>query len=461
MTEKVYIVTDLGPGDGGKGGVVHKISDMMGAHTVIKVGGAQGSHGVVASNGLRFAFSQWGCGTFEGARTHLSSRMVVSPEGLLNEALALRCQCAVHDPFSLLTVDETALCTTPYHGIASRLKEMARGNKPRGTIGTGVGEAYRYMQKFPDLTIRVGDLTRHDLRNRMAAVRDQVRLDLAEIVQAGFLPGDLASVEQEVNNLRDDDFLNYVAARFIEASSQVKTVSHDYLGRVILAKEGVAVVESSHGILTDNLYGFRPHTSALRTLPCFTHAMLKDAGYDGQIVNLGITRAYSIRHGAGPLPTDNPAMYKSLLPGSHKETNRYQGTARVGPLDGVLLRYAIDVCGGPSAFDGLAITWFDQMQINKAWQVCKRYRDDDDQVFFLPNGAIRVFRGNESEQVTYQEALAKRLFSAVPDITQYEIGVDLGRDEIFSLCNSRLKDELGVPVRMISFGPTERNKVCK
>src|SRR4030042_4755765 len=124
MTKKVYTVTDLGPGDGGKGGVVHKISTMMRAHTIVKVGGAQGSHGVCTSRGECFAFSQWGCGTFEGTRTYLSPRMVISPEGLLNEADALRYQYGIHNAFDLLTVDERGLCATPYHGIASRLKEM-------------------------------------------------------------------------------------------------------------------------------------------------------------------------------------------------------------------------------------------------------------------------------------------------------------------------------------------------
>jgi len=45
-TERIIVVFDLGPGDGGKGGIVHKLSCHHRAHTVIKVGGAQGSHGV-------------------------------------------------------------------------------------------------------------------------------------------------------------------------------------------------------------------------------------------------------------------------------------------------------------------------------------------------------------------------------------------------------------------------------
>ena len=49
MLEKIYVVTDLGPGDGGKGGVVHSLSLEFDASVINKRGGAQGSHGVRTS----------------------------------------------------------------------------------------------------------------------------------------------------------------------------------------------------------------------------------------------------------------------------------------------------------------------------------------------------------------------------------------------------------------------------
>jgi adenylosuccinate synthase len=460
MTSKVYTVTDLGPGDGGKGGVVHKVCKMMCPHTVIKVGGAQGSHGVRTSAGERFAFSQWGCGTFEGIRTHISQRMVVSPEGLLNEAEALKFQCGVHNAFDLLTVDERALCATPFHGIASRLKEMARGANPRGTIGTGIGEAYRDMQRHPGLVIRASDLSQPDLKDRLAAVRAQVRKDLEPVAGGEFLPSDHYAAAEEASLLENDGFLKYVVERFGEASRRTKIVGPDFLGREILAKDGVAVVESSHGVLTDSLHGFYPHTSALRTLPCFTHVMLREAGYTGQIVNLGVTRAYAIRHGAGPMPTENPEMAESLLPGSNKQENRYQGKVRVGPMDFVLLRYAINVCGGPTAFDGLAITWFDQIQTNRAWQICNSYHHPLDWTFFSPQGEINVTGGTDYEKLLHQEILGKQLQNCSPEIETRKVsGAD--REQLFSFCAEVVHARLGVPVRMVSFGPTERDKICK
>lgn len=465
MEKKVYVVTDLGPGDGGKGRVVRDIAMMTNAHAVIKVGGSQGSHGVQTSEGFSLAFSYWGCGTFEGIRTHISSRMVVHPIGLLNEAELIRYGgFYIDDPFSLLTIDEEALCTTPFHGIASRLKEMARRDNPRGTIGTGVGESYRYSQQYPDLAIRVRDLLRPDLRDQLIAVREQIQHDLSPIIEGEFLPTDRKDVEKEAYLLYDDGYLDFILKQFQKAGQQAEIVDHDYLGREILSKNGVAVVESSHGVLTDHYHGFHPHTSAIRTLPCFTQTMLREAGFDGQIVNIGVFRSYAIRHGAGPMPTADPMMAECLLPGSHKEENRWQGKIRVGPIDLVLLRYAINVCGGPSMFDGLAVTWFDQIQKNREWRICRKYKDKDteNRTYFTPSGEIKVRNGiDDEQQLEHQENLGKQLLRCKPEITTLKIPFDAEQSKLYSFCAEVLEGELGVPVRMVSFGPTERDKICK
>ena len=462
MTKKVYVVTDLGPGDGGKGGVVHKLATMMRPHTIIKVGGAQGSHGVRTSNGESFAFSQWGCGTFEGVRTHISPRLVMSPEGLLNEAAALRHgPHGIHNPFALLTVDERAVCATAYHGLASRLKELARRDNPRGTIGTGVGEAYRDWERVPELVIRAGDLSKPGLRDTLAAVREHIRKELLPLISAGFLPADQVTADREIERLVDDRFLDYVVTRFRMVAEHAKIVDANFLRREILPQEGVVVVESSHGILTDKYHGFSPHTSALRTLPRFTRDMLTDAGYAGQVVNLGVCRAYQIRHGAGPMPTADASMNEQLLPGSHKDQNRWQGQVRVGPLDLALLRYALAASVG-TTYDGLAITWFDQVATNREWRVCHRYQSGtEDPTVFSPTGEIKVRIGEDDAQLAHQELVGQRLKSCRPEISTLPLPHDTTPDRLFELCAGVVHESLKVPVRMISLGPTEKDKICK
>lgn len=298
------------------------------------------------------------------------------------------------------------------------------------------------------------------MRDLLVAIRDQVRSDLSVLVKQGFLAKDEPAAAHELDRLNDPGFLDYIVQRFREAARCVKVVGRDYL-RQIFAREGVIVVERSHGVLTDRYQGFHPHTSALRTLPSFTRAMLEEHGYDGAVVSLGVTRAYQIRHGAGPMPTADERMFETLLPSSHKEENRYQGRARVGPLDLPVLRYAIAVSGGPSAFDGLAVTWFDQIQANGAWQLCHSYRGADNPIYFTPSGELRPRFGDDVAQLMYQEALGQQLNNCLPEIRQYEVPPEASRDELFDFCAGVLNEQLAVAVRMVSFGPTERDKVFK
>ena len=171
MIEKVYLVTDLGPGDGGKGGIVHKLANTFHASVVLKFGGGQGSHGVVSDGGEEFAFSHWGCGTLEAIPTMITPSFTVIPHAILNEGVALK-RLGINNPYTLLSADPRALCATPFHQIASQLHELSRKDRPRGTVGTGAGEAYRLKQKFGEqLSLTMGDLNNPGLvRQKLIAI---------------------------------------------------------------------------------------------------------------------------------------------------------------------------------------------------------------------------------------------------------------------------------------------------
>jgi adenylosuccinate synthase len=153
--------------------------------------------------------------------------------------------------------------------------------------------------------------------------------------------------------------------------------------------------------------------------------MLRENGFTGQIVNLAVHRAYSIRHGAGPLPTADPAMNELLLPGSSKEENRWQGKVRVEPLDFVQMRKAL-TDSLPIQFDGLALTWFDQINKNGLWHFCDHYQSD-----------------------------------GTPVIENVAIPLGLSPEKLFNFAAQQMAKFVNVPVRMVSFGPTETDKVFK
>lgn len=459
--KKVFIVTDLGGGDGGKGGVVHKICVQNKAHTVVKVGGAQGSHGVRTSAGQSFNFSQFGCGTFEGSRTHISHLMVIEPYRLIDEAERLQHEWGIKNIYDYLTIDGRALCVTPYHTMASRLRELDRKHDPKGTVGVGVGEAWHDSEIHPELAIYAADLTHPDLHAKIQLVRTQKLTDLESILSRidSLLPEDSVLAQECIELLHDEGFVDRIVKAFNHLGTCATVVDASYLEEQILSLPGTVVFETSHGILTDKYHGFHPHTTKLRTLPNRIVEVLEQCGYDGEIFKLGITRGYQIRHGAGPMVTESPNLLEALLPGSNKDENRWQGRVRVGPLDLVALRYAIEVCGGPSFFDGLAITWFDQIQVVGAWELCNRYSGADDRTYFSPTGEIVVRVGSDDEQLQYQQQLGNKLRGCRPEIESYSVK-DMSQDEVLQLCSDMLYERLGVPVVMVSFGPTETHKVC-
>jgi adenylosuccinate synthase len=118
---------------------------------------------------------------------------------------------------------------------------------------------------------------------------------------------------------------------------------------------------------------------------------------DGE--RIGVMRAYAHRHGPGPLPTEDPSME---LPEAHNVWNRWQGRFRVGPMDLPLARRAV----AAARPDALALTCVDRL-------------------------------------------------AEFPVVVEYERPpVRVGRDALVAL----VERELGVPVRVVSAGPTWRDK---
>lgn len=461
MEKKIYTVTDLGGGDGGKGGVVHKLCTTQNPHTVIKVGGTQGSHGVWTSKGENFAFSQFGCGTFEGVKTFISKNFVSSPIGLLNEAKALRYEKGIQNSLALLTIDENVLCTTPYHGKASRIKELARKKNPRSIIGTGTGEAYSDSKSFPDLAFRISDL-KGSFEDKLKKIREQKFSEIESIVKEGFLSNDLKFMIEERKLFNDEGYFNWIVDQFKYLAKELNIVDGDYLRKNILNRDGVAVIESSHGILTDYLKGLSPHTSRLRTLPQITSwDLLEENNYDGKIVRLGVTRAHQIKHGAGPFVVDDESMTNVLYGGTDDLENpdRYRGKVRVGPLDTVMLRYAIAASGGAEMYDGICLTWFDSMFKLGKWPICHSYNNTDLK-YFSDNGDVLLKDFvNEADQISYQTALTASLKNCTPNISEYYLNSNPSQEDIVNLCETSLNEELGVPIRMVGIGPTENQKI--
>ena len=434
MLEQIYVVTDLGPGDGGKGGIVHMLSCKHDAAIIIKRGGAQGSHGVRTSYGEKFNFSQWGCGTLEGVPTFLSEQMVIMPVGLYNESEALK-RFGIYDPFVLLSCDPNCIVATPLHRISSQLEELLRKSNPRGTVGTGVGQAYRMSNTLGELaTIRAHELTnREAIHRKLKEQLNYYRERYSAISRSDGSPSDAELIADNLNLLFDDGFSSYCLDLFetIGKKLRLKSLSE------VIKTNGTAIVECSHGVLTDAETGLKPHVSAIRTLPKFTTEMLREAGYNGRITNLAVHRAYEIRHGAGPMPTYDPEFTARMLPGSHKNINRWQGIVRAGALDLNLLQYALNA-SHETTFDGFCLTWFDQiLACDRIWSLCVGYKNAP------------------TDDESYTEFLKR----AQPVLEEYSIKNPIPKRELFEFIGNTLERFFNIPLEILGVGPTELDKI--
>src|SRR5262249_20172568 len=130
-----------------------------------------------------------------------------------------------------------------------------------------------------------------------------------------------------------------------------------------------AIFEGAQGILLDEYRGFHPYTTWSTVTPHHAWELIDAMGVEAVAV-LGITRAYTTRHGEGPLPTFSPELTNRLQDRGNP-WNRWQGNMRCGWLDLAILRYAAAVAG---PLDGIVVNHLDQV-LGSEWLVCDGYRN--------------------------------------------------------------------------------------
>ncbi|WP_405165427.1 adenylosuccinate synthetase [Nocardia sp. NBC_01499] len=408
MFRSHIVVVDLGFGDAGKGATVDWLCSAeagLGVSAVVRFnGGAQAAHNVIA-DGRQHTFAQFGSGTFAGVPTLLSRHVLVEPIALAGEARQLAA-LGVPDPLALLYIDGRALLTTPIHIAANRAREDARGSSRHGSCGRGIGETASYALDHDALTVS-------------DCLRPKVLRDKLQVLAAHYGPL-IAPSEHRYEPI------DTLVEMYREFAAAVRIVGGEQLAR--FARRGRLVFEGAQGVLLDEWRGFHPHTTWSTVEPRNAHAMLSEIGATGDV--LGVTRTYMTRHGAGPLPTEDPALD---FPEPHNTTGRYQGDFRLGHLDPILLRYAIAVSGG---IDALALTHLDTPGT--------RYATTG---YATPNGVIDHLPPGTWQDLTHQQHLTDLLSTAHPILTEIP-------DDVVPW----LAQTLDIPVVLTSNGPTRTHR---
>jgi len=154
---------------------------------------------------------------------------------------------------------------------------------------------------------------------------------------------------------------------------------------------------------------------------------------------MGVTKCYTTRVGEGPFPTEDHGEDGERLRQAGGEFGATTGRPRrCGWLDGVALRYAVDLLG----CDSIALTKVDVLTGFEKIKVCNSYRHGDEILHEFPSDPLVLAACEpiyEEVQGWTEDARAARRFGDLPSKCREYI------EAIESL--------IGRPVGLVSVGP--------
>jgi adenylosuccinate synthase len=348
---KAIITVGLGFGDEGKGACVDHLVRKFEYRLVIRYcGGHQAAHNVQLPDGRRHTFSQFGSGTFAGAKTYLGRHVIIEPFAMRREERHLA-DIGFRDSFGLLSVHPECLVTTPFHRLYNRILETSRGSNAHGSCGVGIGATREYHLAHPADAIIAEDLRRpNELCRKMSLLKNRTVSRIGIQLQCSKV--DVSQQIRELGELSPDE----MAWALVGAAEPL------FFSRRPPQAETV-IFEGSQGVLLDETFGFQPYTTWATVTPKHAIEMLPECGVDEFSV-LGVIRAYHTRHGHGPLPVEGPSVPEANV---GNEETAWRGPMRSGPLNLDLLRYAVQSCD-PHRPSGLAVTCTDHIEDQDVWR---------------------------------------------------------------------------------------------
>lgn len=299
---RARVVIGANFGDEGKGFMTDYLCAHEGAGMVVRYnGGAQAGHTVVTPTGGRHVFRHFGSGTLCGVSTFLSQFFVCNPLVWARELTEL----SKLGQIPILYAHPNCLVTTFADMMINQKLEDARGAGRHGSVGAGFNETLT-RSKINNLKITMANLWNDaplearliEICGRYAEFRTG-----APIVDPGGM------------------IANYIA------------VCRDFAANVHplgIAQCPDPVFEGAQGLLLDqDNKVFFPHLTHSHTGMRNIDILCEQAAIAQRTIYY-ISRSYLTRHGAGPLPGEDPRMAYS------DDTNMehpYQGRLRFAPLD--------------------------------------------------------------------------------------------------------------------------------
>ena len=419
----VTVVIGTQWGDEGKGKAIDYLA--RDAELVARYnGGNNAGHTIVNSFGT-FKIHLVPSGVFyPQTRCLLGGGMVIDPEVLIGEMQALRTAGVKLDKRVLIS--PRAHLIMPYHKILDGLYEEAKGAGATGTTRRGIGPTFADKVSYNGL--RWSDLA--DDKLFTDKLRTQLGIKNKIIVALGGAPLQFEKIEAEYHG-------------YYESLKPFIKELFPIVQNGLRAKKKF-LLEQAMGTCLDPDWGTYPFVTASTTLASAATAGL---GIPPREITriVGVTKAYTTRVGAGPLPTeiaDETSAAASTLREVAATTGR---TRRGGWFDAEVVRFAAQLNGASELFLTKldVLSQFDEIQLCTAYELNGRRVHYYDLNAYQLNNVKPIFRTLRGWRT---DITGVRKFSELPPRARQYVAT--------------IEKLVGVPVRWVSVGP-EREATIK
>ena len=409
-------------GDEGKGKVVDYLAERV-DYVARFNGGNNAGHTVINEFGT-FKIHLVPSGIFaQNATGLIGGGVVIDPAVLLDEIDMLNKAGVKVD--GRLWVSPRSHIIMPYHKILDGLYEEAKGEGATGTTRRGIGPVF--ADKVSYNGIRWTDFTSDVFESRL-----QVQLELKNKIIVA-LGGEALNYAEVRDTYRGyyARIKPYLRELFSLVQDGLKTNKHFLL-------------EQAMGTFLDTDWGTYPFVTASTTIPSAASAGL---GIPPRYITnvVGVTKAYTTRVGAGPLPTEIHDRHSAAYEQFGEVAATTGRIRRVGWLDLEIVKTAVLLSGVTE----LCVTKLDVLSDLEELQVCVGYKLDGKEVGYTDVDAY----GLDKVELVYQtvkgwkEDISKvRSFEELPANAQNYIKM--------------IEEATGVPVKWIGVGP-ERNATIR
>jgi len=427
---KIDVLLGLQWGDEGKGKVVDVLTPQYDIIARFQ-GGPNAGHTIEFDN-KKFVLHTIPSGIFnEGTINVIGNGVIIDPFILRKEITTLNDSDI--DVSKKLLVSRKAHLILPTHRLLDAVYEKSKGKEKIGSTLKGIGPCY--TDKISRNGIRVGDIENKSFdeiyqkaRERHIKIIEQYNPDYQNI---------------KIDKQSFSDYEESWHDALTTLNSLQKINSEYYLNEQMEAGKKI-LAEGAQGTLLDIDFGSYPFVTSSNTTAAGVCTGLGIAPKNiGKV--FGIFKAYCTRVGSGPFPTELFDKDGEMLRDIGNEFGSTTGRPRrCGWLDIPALKYAIMLNGVTE----LMMMKSDVMNQFKDIKVATKYKYNGKETTELPFD-------NRIETIPVYESLKGWGLDITIASTYYDLPCD------FKNYIKYIEDSVGVPVKLVSFGPDRKETILR